>query len=349
VEDAGELIELDAEHGSERSLRKLSGLVWGMGYLESGDLVVSADNPGAPMQWQWRQHRQSGSVAALTRSLNGFQGVQLTADRTTGVATQTTFSRSIALGAIAGGTFTEVVADSGSPGAFAALDARGRLFYTARVASGFATFRRDTNGNTAQLAAGLGMAIPSPDAGFVVGLEFARGLVRVNPDGSGSAVLLAEATARPTAFTPDGASVIYISNRSGPQQPWLLPLAGGDPRRLSDVYIGAAQLWLAADGREAIFSTSAGTRLCAFPSFDPCRTLKLAAGPLSTDGKTVFAVDPNDPRNLLAQPIDGGAPMPLTRFTDKEIADFSLSPDRTQVAITRVSRVSDVVLIKGLK
>ena len=75
----------------------------------------------------------------------------------------------------------------------------------------------------------------------------------------------------------------------------------------------------------------------------------ILARPLSGDGKTVFAIDPNDPRNILAQPIDGSAPRPLTRFTDKEIADLNLSPDGMQIAITRVSRVSDVVLIKGLK
>jgi hypothetical protein len=58
---------------------------------------------------------------------------------------------------------------------------------------------------------------------------------------------------------------------------------------------------------------------------------------------------PNDRRNILAQPLDGGAPTPLTRFTDREIGDFSLSPDGTRTAITRTTRISDVVLIKGLK
>jgi hypothetical protein len=98
-----------------------------------------------------------------------------------------------------------------------------------------------------------------------------------------------------------------------------------------------------------IFSGVDGTRVCAFPAFEPCRAVTVAAGPFSADGRTVFAVDPNDPRNVLAQPIDGGTPTPLTRFTDKEITDFSLSPDRSQIAITRIRRVSDVVLIKGLK
>ena len=63
----------------------------------------------------------------------------------------------------------------------------------------------------------------------------------------------------------------------------------------------------------------------------------------------MFAINPNDPRNLIAQPIDGGPPTPLTAFTDMAIEDFSLSPDGTRIAITRVSRESDVVLVKGLQ
>ncbi len=69
----GELIEIDVERGSELSVRKLDGLVWGVGYVESGDLVASADGEGAPMQWQWRQYQRGGPITELTRSLNGFR------------------------------------------------------------------------------------------------------------------------------------------------------------------------------------------------------------------------------------------------------------------------------------
>jgi Tol biopolymer transport system component len=142
---------------------------------------------------------------------------------------------------------------------------------------------------------------------------------------------------------------VYISNKSGQQQPWMLPLAGGEPRRLSEVGIGGSRLWLSRDGRQVTFVAVGGTRICAFPDFNPCRLVKVAGGPLSGDGKTMFAVDLNDPRNILAQPIDGGTATPLTRFTDREITDFSLSPDGTRIAITRTTRILDVVLITGLK
>ena len=173
--------------------------------------------------------------------------------------------------------------------------------------------------------------------------------MRANADGSCATVISQDASAVPRAVTPDGSAVICVSNKSGHQQPWLVPLAGGEARRLSDVYIDGAALWLSKDGRQVIFRTNAGTQICGFPGFDQCRGVDVLPGPLSPDGKTVFAVDRNDPTNIFAQPIDGGPRRPLTRFTDKVIEDFSVSPDGTRIALTRTARESDVVLVKGLK
>jgi Tol biopolymer transport system component len=347
--DPGEVIELDVDSGAERSSRRVQGLIWGLAYLASGDLVVSSDSESSPMQWQWWLHRRGGPATALTRSLNGFQGVQLTLDRDTGVTTQTTRQHSIEVGELAGGVFRQIVPESGALAAFAVTDTRGRLYYASRVPNGWATFRREPGGESVLFAPDLWRVVPSPDATFLIGRHSDRGLMRINADGSGAEVILADASTAPGAFTPDGSAFVYVSNRSGPQQPWLLPLAGGEARRLSEMSIDNRQLWLSRDGREVVFGTQGGTRMCAFPAFDPCRPLAVLPGPISADGKTVFAIDRNDPRNILAQPIDGSAPTPLTRFTDKEVFDLSLSPDGKQIAITRVSRLADVVLMKGLR
>jgi hypothetical protein len=49
------------------------------------------------------------------------------------------------------------------------------------------------------------------------------------------------------------------------------------------------------------------------------------------------------------QPIDGGAPHSLTKFTDKTINDFAWSPDDKRLAITRGASLADLVLIKGIR
>jgi hypothetical protein len=249
-------------------------------------------------------------------------------------------------------TFVEAVAPSASRPVFAQLDTAGRLFYAARVPGDIATFRSDgVGGAGTAIATDLSYAVPAPDGAFVVGFRRNRDLVRVNSDGSGLTVLLRSgALAFPVAITPDGANLVLVSNATGPQQPWLLPLSGGEPRRLADINIPAPFMRLSRDGRQTVFPSPEGTQLCRFPTFDQCRTLHgVRSGPLSADGRTVFAIDPKDPRNIIAQPIDGGPPTPLTSFTDMTIEDFSLSPDGTRIAITRSARQSDVVLIRGLR
>jgi hypothetical protein len=348
--DNGELIEVDAASGAERAVRRVDGSVSELAYLDNDRLVVSFVNPVSQEPGQWRLYPRTGPPVPLTRDLNTIQDVQLTADRTSGVATRTTTRRSISAGTIATGVFTEAVAESGLQPAFAALDSRGNLLYTARMPVGRATFRSDgAAGAGTMLVSDLVYALPSPDGTFIVGHRPEVGLVRANADGSGATVISQDASAVPRAVTPDGSAVICVSNKSGHQQPWLVPLAGGEARRLSDVYIDGAALWLSKDGRQVIFRTNAGTQICGFPGFDQCRGVDVLPGPLSPDGKTVFAVDRNDPTNIFAQPIDGGPGRPLTRFTDKVIEDFSVSPDGTRIAPTRTARESDVVLVKGLK
>ena len=62
--------------------------------------------------------------------------------------------------------------------------------------------------------------------------------------------------ARPR-FSPDGASLLFLSDRSGRSQPWVLPLSGGEPRLLADV---------PGDVSAAEWSPDGGTVLLLAPS-----------------------------------------------------------------------------------
>ena len=345
----GELIELDAATGAEHAVRQISTIAQEVAILPGDRLISSQMNADGAQQW-WL-HSQGGADVRLTPDLTNVRGVQLTADRTAAVATRTIVRAAITVGSIVGRTFAEAVAPSTAYPVDAQLDGGGRLFYTARVPGNFATFRSDqARGAGALVAMDVAMALPSPDGAFLVGRRRNGDFVRVNADGSGLSVILPGSTlALPVAITPDGTELLYISNQSGPQQPWVLPLKGGAPRRLAETMIGYPFMRVSGDGRQTIFPSPGGAQLCRFPTFDQCRTLDIRSGPFSADGRTVFAVNPTDPRNIIAQPIDGGSPTPLTAFTDMTIEDFSLSPDRTQIAMTRVIRETDVVLVKGLQ
>ena len=68
------------------------------------------------------------------------------------------------------------------------------------------------------------------------------------------------------------------------------------------------------------------------------------------DGRSVaYAVDEGGFDNLWAQPIAGGPPRPLTRFTSHTIYSFAFSHDGKQIAITRGIPSSDVVLVSNLR
>ena len=70
-------------------------------------------------------------------------------------------------------------------------------------------------------------------------------------------------------------------------------------------------------------------------------------GKWTPDGRGIAFIESTDTKNIWVQPIDGGAPHPLTTFTDKTIDDFTWSPDGKRLAITRRTTLADMVLIKG--
>ena len=52
--------------------------------------------------------------------------------------------------------------------------------------------------------------------------------------------------------------------------------------------------------------------------------------------------------HIWVTPITGGNPRQLTNFTDRRVSGFAWSPDGKRLAIGRVLRTSDVVMLKGL-
>ena len=66
------------------------------------------------------------------------------------------------------------------------------------------------------------------------------------------------------AFSPDGATVFFLSAASGSQQLWSLPVSGGEARRLSDYPLDVGGYLLSPDGRSVAL---------AFEVFNDCDTL----------------------------------------------------------------------------
>jgi Tol biopolymer transport system component len=66
-----------------------------------------------------------------------------------------------------------------------------------------------------------------------------------------------------------------------------------------------------------------------------------------TDGRSIAYVDSGGGiPNIWTQPIDGSVPKQLTNFKSQSVNAFAFSRDGKQIAVTRVTVVNEIVLIK---
>jgi Tol biopolymer transport system component/DNA-binding winged helix-turn-helix (wHTH) protein len=197
---------------------------------------------------------------------------------------------------------------------------------------------------------------------FVSDRSGAQELVRIDEDGANPKVL-ATGLIWGESCSPD-AKFVYYPQMSKPR--WKIkrvPIDGGTP---VDVAENPGE---AMPGRVAISPDGA---LLAFPydvvSSEP--TLKIgvvsiAGGPLLKDfdvpnsiegprwapaGQSLqYLWDTNGATNLWEQPVTGGPPHQLTKFTSGRIFDFNWTADGKQLLLARGEVTSDVVLLSNLR
>jgi dipeptidyl aminopeptidase/acylaminoacyl peptidase len=66
-----------------------------------------------------------------------------------------------------------------------------------------------------------------------------------------------EADSRPR-FSPDGATLLFLSRRGGHTQPWLLPLGGGEPRQLAELPGDTRAAEWSPDGKRVVVVADSG-------------------------------------------------------------------------------------------
>lgn len=146
--------------------------------------------------------------------------------------------------------------------------------------------------------------------------------------GAARQMTLAKAQDTEPVFSPDGRTLLFISDRGGRKQPWLLPLEGGEPRLAVDVPGNTSQAWWSPDGSRLLVIAGSGVeRLTVGDPDDPtARVIADFAWRLDSVGFQ------NHLASAWVAPLDGGDPM---RISDPEweVLDARWMPDGEHVAI----------------
>ena len=108
----------------------------------------------------------------------------------------------------------------------------------------------------------------APDASSIVYVKrtvedgkYARRLWRTNFDGTEPEQLTsAKASDNRPRFSPDGRSLVFISDRAGKPQAWVINLTGGEPRQVTDIPGGVAAADWSPDGKKLLLVAASGEK-----------------------------------------------------------------------------------------
>ncbi|MGA9393449.1 MAG: winged helix-turn-helix domain-containing protein [Candidatus Sulfotelmatobacter sp.] len=189
-------------------------------------------------------------------------------------------------------------------------------------------------------------------------------IMRVDGDGLNPSKLAGGFLYSPTC-SPDGKSVFYIS-MGAPQRIMRVPVEGGDSQIVGDVpgQTVRGTMRVSPDGRFLAFpyDQERPTPLSklAVVSAETGKTVKIYDAPggiyresclrWSPDGTGLqYLLTKGDVTNIWDQPLSGGPPHQVTKFTAGRIFDFNWTADGKQLLVSRGEVSSDVVLLSNLR
>jgi Tol biopolymer transport system component len=188
-------------------------------------------------------------------------------------------------------------------------------------------------------------------------------LIRVDRDGTNPSAL-ARGNLWGPACSGDG-NFVFFANGEQPQRIWKVPIMGGTPQYVSDILGDQATgvLAICPDGKLLAYPytqygrvPSEGWKMAVMSveGGPPLKQFNVPGGMLgvrwSASGKgLLYVMTHNGAANLWEQPLAGGKPKQLTRFTNGQIFDFSWSLDHKRLLLTRGDVSSDAVLLSKIR
>jgi Tol biopolymer transport system component/predicted Ser/Thr protein kinase len=372
----GHVVILSASNGSERVLktpewRQMTRLAW----LPNGKglLVNAQESAGESSNQIFLVDYPSGSARRLTNDLSSYSELSVAPDGKSFVCVRNERRSSIwtmpidAPGEAAAIT-TEASSDDGTHGVAWTPD--GRIVYSNEASGNPDIWIMAADGSRrVQLTSTPGADVTphvTNDGKYIVFLsdrDGANRFWRMGLDGSGAIRLTSNPVVRPHVTLSSDSKWLFFSDNPTDYQ--RVSIDGGTPAPLFDAE--ARKLMserLPADFHDPTQSPDGLTIAAHYTDNEAggerILLVPLAGGPMKRlktvppsaqwwpDGKSLVYIDGRGGlMNLARQPIDGGAPIPVTKFTDEQIFTYSMSSDQKHIALVRGRVSSDVVLISS--
>jgi Tol biopolymer transport system component len=338
----------------------------GLAWLGSTSLVLSQPEEFGQRVQLWRMSYPGGEVTPLTNDLSSYIGIDVDASRRNLVTSRRDTRITLWVGNADGTDGKEIVRPTPFGGARGYVTWAGDrvLFDTTSNGSAAVAAISSAGGMPENVVANGFQSAATPDGGFVVFVRASRGadgLWKLDAAGRQAVQLVpgfekfGGMTVEPLV-SPDGRSVLFISNKSGIQAPWIVPIDGGEPAQVVSEF--AVDLDISPDGRRLKFLSQSARGavlvVCDLPACANRRDIELPKnfgmpGRWTPDGKGLAYAEQTG-ANIWSLPLDGGMPQPITHFADQTtgwaISAFAWSHDGARLAIVRTSATDDIVLLR---
>ena len=353
------VVAFDTDSGAMSALTQATtAFPQGLAWLAPGSLVLSVQDGFAQRAQLSRVALPGGSATPLTNDLSSYVGIDLDASRRNLVTSKRETRLAVWVADADGANGRELVPPTPFGGVmFSVAWAGERVLYDATP-----------NGQSAPFAIGLergaegtrvsdkGLsAVATADGRTIVFATGTDGLWKVVA--GGRPVQLVTGDAMRPAISADDKSAVFLSFRSGVLAPWIVPLAGGEPREIAHQSVDIGGVRLSPEGARMLFlSLGGGWVVCDLPDCANRREVPFpadvgAAYQWTPDGRAIAYI-PRQQGEIRAVPLNGGETrriMTLALPADRSPAAFAWSRDGRHLAVLESLVTEDIVLLSGLE
>ena len=328
-----------------------------------GLMVTGAEAGGiSPL---WRVSVPDGETVRITGTLDSYTHITLSANGRRLAAVQSDFISN--LWVVPGGDIAAArqVTSGARPDGIGGLawTPGGSLVFGSRDGSRRGLWTVDADGrNHRPIITGnetVGTPVVTPDGRTILYLSYSGGSARiwaVDADGRNARPVTYGGSEFMPSLSPDGSSVYFTSGLPGAIGVWRLPLTEGEAEHITRSRATFAVV--SPDGKLLAYRTTlpdGSEEVIVVPSNGggPVARLRIPEFTQIAWNKEsdaiMWARQESGVGNLWLQPIAGGPPRQLTRFTALDLYAFAWSRDHTQLAVARGFAATSAVLIRDTR